>query len=66
MGLDNDCTAASAGSILGAVLGKKNIPEYLYSRFNNTVDTYLINMPKFNVDDMTERFLKLVGEIYDN
>lgn len=66
MGMDNDCTAASAGSILGAVLGKKNIPEYLYKRFNDTVDTYLISVPKFNVDDMAERFLKLAEKIYND
>lgn len=28
MGFDNDCTAATAGSIAGAVLGKQRIPEH--------------------------------------
>lgn len=59
MGLDSDCTSASAGSIFGAVLGKKNIPEYLYKRFNNTIDTYLIGKESFHFDDMTQRFMKL-------
>ena len=59
MGLDNDCTAASAGSILGAIAGKKGIPNYLYERFNNTVDTYLIDTEKFFMDDMANRFIKI-------
>ena len=28
MGMDNDCTAATAGSIIGAILGKSGLPEY--------------------------------------
>lgn len=59
MGLDSDCTTASLGSIVGAVVGKKNIPPYLYERFNNTMETYLIDQPSFHFDDMTRRFMKL-------
>lgn len=66
MGLDNDCTAASAGSILGAVLGKDGIPTYLYERFHNTVDTYLMNTEEFHVDDMCDRFIKIARQLYRN
>ncbi len=31
MGLDNDCTAATAGSIVGAVIGKNRLPEHWYA-----------------------------------
>ncbi len=64
MGLDNDCTAASAGSILGALCGKSKIPPYLYERFNDTVDTYLNKTDSFKATDMTERFLKIAKGIY--
>ena len=64
MGLDSDCTTASEASILGAVLGKKNIPEYLYKRFKNTIETYLIGEKPFHFDDMTRRFMKLTKTIY--
>lgn len=64
MGLDNDCTAASAGSILGAVLGKSKIPPYLYERFNNTLDTYLKGVPHFHFDDMARRFLTAAHKVY--
>lgn len=59
MGMDNDCTAASAGSILGAVCGLRNIPEYLYRRFHNTCETYLSGVEKFKIDDMANRFVRL-------
>ncbi len=32
MGMDNDCTAATAGSLVGAVVGKQGIPEHWYRR----------------------------------
>jgi ADP-ribosylglycohydrolase len=64
MGLDNDCTAASAGSILGAVAGKSKIPAYLYNRFNNTAETYLKGIEVFKIDDMVNRFIKLAKQTY--
>ena len=41
IGLDNDCTGATVGSIAGACLGFEAIPAYWYEKFNNTVKTYL-------------------------
>lgn len=56
MGLDNDCTAATAGSIVGAVVGKRGVPRHWYRRFNNTVHSYLIGREKFAIDDLVNRF----------
>ncbi|MEG0692605.1 MAG: ADP-ribosylglycohydrolase family protein, partial [Oscillospiraceae bacterium] len=64
MGLDNDCTAASAGSIVGAIIGKNAIPNYLCERFHNTMDTYLLEVEKFQFDDMAKRFMKIAKSIY--
>jgi len=64
MGMDNDCTAASAGSIIGAIVGKKNIPEYLTKRLNNTCDSYLRGVGKFKIDDMAKRFMAISKQIY--
>ena len=58
MGMDNDCTAATAGSIVGAVIGKKQIPRHWYKSFNNTVHSYLNGKPKFKIDDVLKRFGK--------
>ncbi len=59
MGLDNDCTAATVGSITGAISGFSSIPEKWYKNFNNTVRTYINNNEFFNIDDLVERFYKL-------
>jgi ADP-ribosylglycohydrolase len=58
MGLDNDCTAATAGSIAGAVIGKRGIPKHWYASFNNTVHSYLNGRKKFRIDDLVRRFTK--------
>jgi len=56
MGMDNDCAAASAGSIVGAVVGKKGVPEHWYRPFNNRVHSYLIGNERFAIDDLLRRF----------
>ena len=58
MGMDNDCTAATAGSIVGAVVGKKGVPEHWYRPFNGTVRSYLIGHPIFSIADLLERFAR--------
>ena len=64
MGLDNDCTAATAGSIVGACVGLKGIPEDWYKPFNNTVHSYLIEQRPFKVDDLARRFGKQAQRVY--
>ncbi|MGD0091734.1 MAG: ADP-ribosylglycohydrolase family protein [Planctomycetota bacterium] len=64
MGMDNDCTAATAGSIAGAALGLKNIPPHWHEKFNNTVHSYLIGHPKFEIDDLRRRFAAQARRVY--
>ena len=56
MGLDNDCTAATAGSIAGAVVGRGGISPHWSKRFNNTVHSYLIGNAVFKLSDLARRF----------
>ena len=56
MGLDNDCTAATAGSIFGAAYGVDAIPEHWTRNFNNKVHSYIIGKPQFALDDLLARF----------
>ncbi len=63
MGLDNDCTAATAGSIWGAVYGKGAIPKHWHKNFNNKAHTFLIGQETFALDDMIDRFIAQAGEI---
>jgi len=59
MGLDNDCTAASAGSIFGAAYGVDAIPEHWTRNFNNKAHSFIIGKESFAIDDMINRFTAL-------
>lgn len=56
MGLDNDCTAATAGSLLGAVLGIDGISVHWWKPFRNRAVTYLNNVPELRNSDIVRRF----------
>ena len=58
MGLDNDCTAATAGSIVGAVIGIEEIPAHWTQNFHDTCYSYLNGIERFSIRDMTGRFLR--------
>jgi ADP-ribosylglycohydrolase len=64
MGMDNDCTAATAGSIVGAVVGKQGIPAHWYRNFNDTVHSYLINQRKFSIADLVSRFTQRASRVF--
>jgi ADP-ribosylglycohydrolase len=58
MGMDNDCTGATAGSIVGAVVGKKGIPEHWYSPFHNRMQSEFNDVPEFyDFDDLCRRYI---------
>jgi ADP-ribosylglycohydrolase len=59
MGYDNDCTAATVGSVFGAAKGVAAIPEHWFKLFNNKIMTYLNEHPLFAIDDTLQRFEKL-------
>ena len=63
MGLDNDCTAATAGSIVGAVVGRKGVPGHWHRNFHNTVLSYLNGKPKFRISDLVARFARQAERI---
>lgn len=65
MGMDNDCTAATAGSIVGATVGKKGIPARWYKGFNNTVHSYLIGRRKFTISGLVKRFATQAQAVRD-
>jgi ADP-ribosylglycohydrolase len=56
MGVDNDCTAATAGSIVGAVIGKRGVPAKWYRRFDDTIHSYLLGRRRFSIRDVLGRF----------
>ena len=56
MGLDNDCTAATAGSIFGAAYGQDSIPAHWTRNFNNKAHSFIHGIESFAIDDMINRF----------
>ena len=64
MGLDNDCTAATAGSIAGAAFGRDAIPEHWWKNYNNKVHTYLIGKQTFALDDLIARFVRQAEKVF--
>jgi ADP-ribosylglycohydrolase len=64
MGLDNDCTAATAGSIVGAIVGKIGVPGHWYKNFNNKIYSYLIGIEEFKIDDVINRFTIQAKKVY--
>ena len=54
MGYDNDCTGASVGSILGAIISIKNIDEKWYKNFNNTIHTYIRGYESITINQLIE------------
>jgi ADP-ribosylglycohydrolase len=56
MGMDNDCTAATAASIFGAAYGIGSIPEKWYKPFNNKQRTYIKGHEWFKIDQTLKDF----------
>lgn len=66
MGLDNDCTAATAGSIVGAIVGKEGVPAHWYAPFHDTVKTYMIGKETFKISDLVERFAAVAEQTFND
>jgi len=62
LGMDNDCTGATAGSLIGAVVGRKGIPAHWTKNFNDKVRTYLTGYPQFSIEDLITRFVCLAEQ----
>jgi ADP-ribosylglycohydrolase len=70
-GEDADCTAATVGAMLGIVMGRSNLPEKWSAPLGGKIETAYINktlggldIPE-NVDDLTERVLRLIPVFLD-
>lgn len=59
MGLDNDCTAATVGSIVGAVVGGAGIPDHWHKPFRNKARTYMNGQEWFSNTDIVKRFVSI-------
>jgi hypothetical protein len=64
MGMDNDCTAATAGSIIGAIVGTSAIPPHWHRKFNNTIFSYIKGHPRFAIDMVVKRYRRQAKKLF--
>lgn len=62
-GDDTDCTGATAGSILGVILGAKQIPEKWYQRFNDRIVSYVRGMEVNKISELAKRTLNIAKQV---
>ena len=62
-GVDTDCTGATAGSILGAILGAKRLPSKWTAAFGDRVESYIIDKRWWRSSAIARRFTKVAGEV---
>jgi ADP-ribosylglycohydrolase len=62
MGLDNDCTAATCGSIIGAIVGPEGIAPHWTCAFHDKVRTYINDAEELRISDVVERFVSLYNQ----
>jgi ADP-ribosylglycohydrolase len=60
-GLDTDCNGATVGSIVGAMVGFKCIPEKWHSPLNNTLDTALSGLKELKISELADRMIEVVA-----
>ncbi len=56
MGMDNDCTAATAGSLFGATYGRNAIPDKWIHPFDDRIYTYISGHEELSLEDVVCRF----------
>ncbi len=54
-GWDTDCNGATAGSILGALIGARNLPKDMIAPLNDTYETALSGLGTQRLSDLVER-----------
>jgi ADP-ribosylglycohydrolase len=58
-GLDTDCNGATAGSVMGALLGEAGVPGELSGPLNDTLEVALAGMPLLSISDLVARTLEM-------
>jgi len=59
-GFDTDCNGATVGSIIGMMIGAKNIPSYWTQPFNNLLLTTVEGYNLADISMLTEKTLELI------
>lgn len=62
-GFDTDCNGATAGSIIGAILGAKAIPEKWTAPLGDTIYSAINEVYQARISDLAERTLKIAAGV---
>jgi len=61
-GLDTDCTGATTGSIMGALIGAGSLPARWIEPFNDRLTTYLTGQQEHRISDLARRTARIAKE----
>jgi len=64
-GLDTDCNGATAGSILGATLGAKALPEKWVNPLNDRIESFVLGFNNSRISDLAKRTFKIAKEVLE-
>ncbi|MHC4714924.1 MAG: ADP-ribosylglycohydrolase family protein [Planctomycetota bacterium] len=62
-GVDTDCTGATAGSIMGAILGAKRLPKKLIRPLGDGIESYIIGKRRWRSSAVAKRFLRVAAKV---
>ncbi|MBS7279032.1 MAG: ADP-ribosylglycohydrolase family protein, partial [Candidatus Freyarchaeota archaeon] len=58
-GFDTDCNGATIGSILGVILGAKNLPKKWIKPLNNRIESYILGYNNSQISELAKRTFRL-------
>jgi ADP-ribosylglycohydrolase len=61
-GKDTDCNGATAGSIIGALIGKRGVPEEMYYPFNDTIRSAVSGFCETKIQDLVEITMTMMAK----
>ena len=64
-GVDTDCTGATAGSIVGAMLGARRLPKKWIAPLGDRAESYLMGRRRWRSSDIAARFCRIAAEVRD-
>ncbi len=63
-GMDTDCNGATSGSILGAALGAKKLPEKFIQPLGGKLETTVIGFPMPNIEELAKQTMGHVEKLF--
>ncbi|MBU5443932.1 ADP-ribosylglycohydrolase family protein [Paenibacillus sp. MSJ-34] len=63
LGWDTDCNGATVGSIMGAILGAKKLPEHWTAKLNDTLYAEITGFHPISISECAERSYKVFQKI---